>query len=310
MLLLSQEKIWDKAAHNAFTDLIYYQDQFLCAFRESDSHQAGACGKIRILASRDGKEWNSIALLELPGIDLRDPKLSEMPDGRLLLNMGGAHYNEKGISINRKPCVAFSKGGREWTPITILADLAGEWIWRVTWQEGVGYGASYSSVDPKDPKSPWILKLFKTTDGLQYEFVTQLDVSCDPNETTLRVDAEGKMVALVRRNGNGWIGSATFPFTDWQWHEIDYRLGGPNFLILPEGEMWATSRLIQGEGKYTITKTALASMTLTSYSPALVFPSGGDTSYPGMVYHKQKLYISYYSTHEGKASIYFLIVQL
>jgi hypothetical protein len=34
------------------------------------------------------------------------------------------------------------------------------------------------------------------------------------------------------------------------------------------------------------------------------FPSGGDTSYPGFVIHDGTLYVSYYSSHEGKTSIY------
>jgi len=34
-------------------------------------------------------------------------------------------------------------------------------------------------------------------------------------------------------------------------------------------------------------------------------PSGGDTSYPGMVLMDDVLYFSYYSSHEGKTSIYF-----
>jgi hypothetical protein len=37
----------------------------------------------------------------------------------------------------------------------------------------------------------------------------------------------------------------------------------------------------------------------------VALPSGGDTSYPGLVYHKGIVYISYYSTHEGKTAIYF-----
>ncbi|GAH41572.1 unnamed protein product [marine sediment metagenome] len=36
----------------------------------------------------------------------------------------------------------------------------------------------------------------------------------------------------------------------------------------------------------------------------LKLPSGGDTSYPGLVWHKKMLYVSYYSSHEGKTSIY------
>ena len=34
-------------------------------------------------------------------------------------------------------------------------------------------------------------------------------------------------------------------------------------------------------------------------------PSGGDTSYPGMVEHDGQIWMSYYATHEGKSAIYF-----
>jgi hypothetical protein len=37
------------------------------------------------------------------------------------------------------------------------------------------------------------------------------------------------------------------------------------------------------------------------YDIALVLPSGGsDTGYPGMVWHKDELWVSYYSSHEDK----------
>jgi len=36
----------------------------------------------------------------------------------------------------------------------------------------------------------------------------------------------------------------------------------------------------------------------------LRLPSGGDTSYPGLVWHGGLLWVSYYSSHEGRASIY------
>ena len=45
-------------------------------------------------------------------------------------------------------------------------------------------------------------------------------------------------------------------------------------------------------------------------TPALVLPSGGDTSYPGFVWWGDLLWVSYYSSHEGKASIYLARVRV
>jgi hypothetical protein len=42
----------------------------------------------------------------------------------------------------------------------------------------------------------------------------------------------------------------------------------------------------------------------------LRLPSGGDTSYPGLVWHNDMLYISYYSSHEGKTCIYLAKVKV
>jgi hypothetical protein len=36
----------------------------------------------------------------------------------------------------------------------------------------------------------------------------------------------------------------------------------------------------------------------------LTLPSGGDTSYAGLVWYEELLWVSYYSSHEGKTSIY------
>ena len=42
----------------------------------------------------------------------------------------------------------------------------------------------------------------------------------------------------------------------------------------------------------------------------LALPSGGDTSYPGLVWHDGLLWVSYYASHEGKTSIYLAKVRL
>src|SRR5262249_31193113 len=87
--LVEVRKIWDRAAHNAFTDLVRFQGRWSCVFREGASH-VSPDGAIRVLTSVDGVEWTSAALITSPTADLRDPKLSVTPDGRLMLLAGGA----------------------------------------------------------------------------------------------------------------------------------------------------------------------------------------------------------------------------
>ncbi|HEY2786761.1 MAG TPA: hypothetical protein VGJ05_17505, partial [Fimbriiglobus sp.] len=138
--LVSVKMIWDKGKHNAFTDLVRFKNGWFCCFRESDAH-VGGDGKIRILNSIDGDAWNSTALIQENGIDLRDPKLSVAPDGRLMLVAGGSVYHGKTFQ-GRQPRAAFSADGMTWTPTKrVLSD--GDWLWRVTWHEKTCYGVTY-----------------------------------------------------------------------------------------------------------------------------------------------------------------------
>jgi len=295
-------KIWDAAPHNAFTDLIRFEGKWYCTFREADSHAGGKDGKIRVIVSEDGDKWFSSALLTEDGVDLRDPKLSITPDGKLMLVMGGSVYEGKKF-ISRQPRVAFSKDGCNWTPTEkILSE--GDWLWRVTWHEGKAYGVSYGT----EPKEDWTLTLFVSKDGLKYDKVCKLNVPGNANETTLRFLPNGEMTALIRResgNKKAWIGSSKKPYTTWNWKETGHQIGGPNFIILPEGRMYAG-----GRNYIDKVSTMIGILTLDSYEPILTLPSSGDTSYPGMVWHENLLWVSYYSSHEGKTGIYLAKIKL
>lgn len=304
--LTSLQCIWDHAAHNAFTDLIYFKEAFFCCFREGAHHASGENGTIRILKSKDSLNWKSVALLKMPSIDLRDPHFSETTDNRLMLSMGGSRFiNDTYVSCH--PHVSFSTDGETWDSI-ISIPLANEWIWRVTWHKGIGYGISYRLSDPSHVKKPWIATLFRTIDGVSYEVITDLDISQYPSEGTVRFAPDDSMICLIRRQGSGFIGLSKPPYETWQWFDAKMRLGGPNFLLLPNGEMWAGSRIWIKRNKKHSPHTALFQMRLNKLKPWLILPSGGDTSYPGMVYQDKKLFFSYYSSHEEKAKIYLAIV--
>ena len=123
--VIKSTKIWDQANHNAFTDLVHFQGEFYCTFREGTGHVPGDTGKdggIRVIKSVDGKEWASVTLLKLDQYDLRDPKLSIAPDNRLMLLMGSTDYDGK-IMKARLPRVSFSIDGKAFSaPIPVKID--------------------------------------------------------------------------------------------------------------------------------------------------------------------------------------------
>jgi len=300
--IVSVQKIWDRGAHNAFTTLARFQGRWLCAFREAEAHADGE-GRIRILQSPDGSAWASAALLSEKGVDLRDPKLSVTPDRTLMLLMGGTYPRER-AGTRRQPRVAFSRDALIWSrPQAILAE--GDWLWRVTWRGSRAYGISYRLLNART----WNIFLHESADGLDYRLVCPLKVPGKPNEATIRFRPDGSALALVRREGGdkaGWIGTGRPPYRRWTWHSAGARVGGPDFILEPGGRLLAAYRRYGTSGPVTI----LARMKTTGVRPLLALPSGGDCSYPGLVWHGGLLWVSYYSSHEGKSSIYLAKVKL
>jgi hypothetical protein len=312
--ILEVRKIWDEGRHNAFTDLVRWRDRWWCTFREAEDH-VGGDGAIRVLTSTDGKTWESAARLTEKGIDLRDPKLTIMPSGKLMLNCGGSVYEGRTLK-GKQSRVMYSSDGRSWTaPQRILNE--GEWLWRVTWHNGVAYGAVYTATTASSVPGPeWLLAIHRSTDGVKWELVKQMDVKGRPNETTLRFKSNGDAIAMVRREADdrmGYIGYASPPYTKWTWQVCNHRFGGQNFIQLPNGIWIAATRDYTNikPGSSAGTRTILAELGADGkLAPLVTFPSDGDTSYPGLVWHDGTLAVSYYSSHEGKSAIYFARVKV
>ena len=107
---MNVERIWDEG-YSAFPSIVRYRGAMYVCFREGVSHifdeNGIAAGKTRILRSRDGRHWKSVALLSKEGYDLRDPKLSVTPDGRLMVMQGGSVYVDKKL-VDRVSQVSLS----------------------------------------------------------------------------------------------------------------------------------------------------------------------------------------------------------
>ena len=304
--LLGVRRIWDKAPHNAFTDLVRHKGEWLCVFREGTGHVSHD-GKVRVIASPDGEVWTSAALVTTPDEtlpDLRDPKICHTPDGRLLL-IAGAANRRKGEARHRT-FVWFSADGRAWGDATPVGD-EGFWLWRVTWHKGKAYVVGYG----RRGVAERVARLYRSDDGRWFEkFVPCLFEEGYPNETTLRFLPDDTCLCLLRRDGSpdsAQLGTARPPYTKWMWKDLGVRVGGPNFLRLPDGRFIAATRRYEGGARTSLQWLDVEKGTLTE---CLRLPSGGDTSYAGLVWHEGVLWVSYYSSHERKTGIYLARVRL
>ena len=291
------ERVWDESKsglpYNAFTDLIRFRDEWYLVFREATIHNNHDSGRIRLLKSATGKGWQSAALFEWDGGDLRDPKLSITAEGRLMINSSVAF-------IARKPYVRqsitwLSRDGQNWS--SAFADASGidTWRWSVTWHQGVGY-----SMD-QNPGGT----LYTTRDGRSWQALAEkIYPSGVGSETSIAFGADGKAYCLLRAGGPdpapgayrmGQLGVATPPYREWQWTDLGRaQIGGPKLVRLADGRFLGAGRM---QAKTILFWIDPDKRTMQEFL-ALASGGQGGTSYAGIVEHEGMIWISYYAGHE------------
>jgi hypothetical protein len=307
---ISVEKIWDKAPHSAFTDLVRFRNAWYCTFREAPAHVSGPVGRAYLIRSKDGIKWQGIDSFEMKGMDVRDPKLSITPSNRLMVLMDVETYKDGKIAT-RSPYYSVSdeNGNNFSRPQRSKVDESittrSDWVWRITWNKGVGYAVVYQQSS---------LIVLKTMDGSYFEKVSKLDIQGSPNESTIRFDKDDNMYVIVRRDGEdpmAVLAKSRPPYTAWVMNKMNYRLGGPNFLFLDDKTLCIGARLYEMvDGKLKPATAIFLSDLDGKIYKTIKLPSGGDTSYPGMVFYGDQLWVSYYSSHEGKTAVYLAKIPL
>lgn len=299
--LVEAKAIWGRAPHNAFTDLIRFKDRWYCVFREGQAH-VSPDGAVRVLTSADGEVWVPGALLSSETADLRDPKLSITEDRHLMLTAAAAVHQP--ADVRHRTLVWLSSGGRDWKEPVEIGD-PNMWLWRVTWHLGRAYSIGYSTQGDR------FIRLYTSQDGTHFStLVKNLFDRGSPSESTILFLPDHSALCLLRRDGDdptAQLGEVRPPYRGWTWRDLGVRLGGPNMIRLPDERIVAAGRLYDGEVRTSLCWLHPERATLKEF---LRLPSGGDTSYPGLVFHEGLLWVSYYSSHEGKSMIYIAKVKL
>lgn len=285
--LISVKKVWgvkqSGKPHNAFADLIRFKNYWYLGIREALKHHGGLEGKgrIRVIRSKDGENWKSCGLFEIPEGDLRDAKLSITDKNQLMLNSAIQVYHpnpDKHINF-----VWFSNNGEDWgEPIQIAENNI--WIWSVTWHDGVAYGVGYHTTPPSSKT-----RLYKSEDGINWE--TLVLEFYEGNESSIVFKPDGTAICYMR-SGNA-IGTSKPPYKEWTWKPT-INLGGPKIIMLDDGRFIAGGR------------TQWGTMVLFEIDPEtgetaelLKLPANGDSSYPGLVYYDGVLWVSYYTSSDN-----------
>lgn len=303
--------IWQSDQHSAFTDLICYQQRWWCVFRQGSTHMS-LDGAIRVLTSDDAIIWQSQAVLTWQGGDLRDPKLSIRKDGKLLLTAG----MRWSTPVNARETIyslgfLFDADKQAWQEPMVDAMGKATWRWAPTWNVDTAYAVGYAGRDRQGC-------LYQSKDGLRWRVHVAPffpPSSVFTNESSLAFDSYDTAYCLTRRDAVrgavALLGSAQPPYENWQWRKSNTALGGPKLLRLSNGEWIAAFRKINYRRGTARTLIQKLDMKTARLKPWLSLPSGGDTSYPGLVESGGRLLVSYYSSHEGhQARIYLADIPL
>jgi len=292
-----------------FPDIILYKGSMFISYREACAHSdTASLGRVVILKlDDDGESWEEVAMLWMPGADLRDPHFCILADGRLMLNGGIGGKQGKGSwkGKRRGTFVAFSDNGIHWTiPVEIL-DGRNEWMWRgTTHTDGYTYGIVKEQGEGRYRNLPELQysRLVRTKDGIKYEVITELQGKDIPNEATIRFAPDNTAYIIHRMNDYGLFGTSRPPYRVWTWQRLS-KIGGPNMIRLPHGQWLVGGRAYDKDYNKRM-QLGLLNVEQGSYTQLMDLPSGGDCSYPGFLIYQEKLWVVYYSSHEGSTNLY------
>ena len=329
--------------HCAFSSLTQWRGHTYLAYREAQSHQPAAPGRVVIQRSVDLVTWEPVVTLATGGDD-RDPRLIATADA-LWCAWGTyvPHWQREGTSYATMKYdllshVSHTRDGHAWqAPLQVLRP--GYWLWSVieapilahgketlrTWGAAYHFGDGVSDVDHS-------IHLWYG-DGLGWwrHWVTMLDVGeawarYGPAEPALGVTGQDRLACVVRLEGEpALLGTAAYPYLAWTWRALPCEVHAPALAQVPGlGWVLAGRRKVEPGGqaltmddarqrpRRTIGTreratpatydTALWALDVEAASLRLLraLPSGGDCSYPGLVWdgERQELLCAYYSQHE------------
>ncbi len=172
-----------------------------------------------------------------------------------------------------------------------------EWLWRTEWHKGIAYNFGANRLRDN------YLQLYRSLDGVNFEKHGPRYLEGESsNETAVVFSKNDTCYVLLRHGPTSMVGVAQPPYDKFTWKALPVHTGGPEMIMLPNGQLLATVRLYD-DGEYTA--VCFIDPEAATLTKMLRLPSGGDTSYAGMVLAEDNiLWISYYSSHEGKTAVY------
>lgn len=303
-------KIYEDGMHCAFTDLVRWKGHYYCCFRHAEQHAILPYGDVFIIRSGDLEQWDVCAKLTT-GLDDRDPAM--VVDGDRLWVYFGSRYRETDTAgepvqngkAYTQSHASYTTDGTSWhVPIPVYE--RDYWLWHPYRFEDGFYCAAYTPIADRDKR--W-LDFLRSDDGVTWAHVSNMASDGDCGETGLYRYEDGRILAAIRR-GAKYTGThfmeAAPPYTSWTRWSVPHDMMAPNMAKVGDVLVGAGRTCRKEPGVDYGTTKGIANTHVYMIDPdtkttehLMQLPSGGDTSYCGMVVLDERtLLISYYSQHE------------
>lgn len=299
---------WDAVAdgeHNSNTDMIRWRDDFLLVHDARPYHLGTPDSRLVVRRSPDGRRWETLARLQVPGKDIRDPKLAVI-GGKLFLY---ALPNSGTMATPEGTVLATSDDAVTWTPFEPVGP-EGWLFWRPKSPDG---GATWYV--PAYWKDHGESILLRSHDGRAWERVSTIHRGNGNDETDIEFLPDGRLLATARleitpdsvfghADAATAIAVADPPYTEWRTIRSQVtRLDGPALVRIDDTVFAVARHQPEPRGWPTWLGSALSRKRTAIYRvepERLVhlsdLPSAGDTSYAGVVVRDGFVWVDYYTS--------------
>jgi len=298
--------------HNSNTDLVYWRDAFWLVHAASPWHLGSKQCRLVLRRSPDGRVFEWVNELRVPGQDIRDPKFAVI-GGKLFLY---ALPNAGLYATPHGTLYASSEDGTSWEPLRpveitgVAPDEETGWLlWRPKTRDGVTWHVPAYWHD--HGRSIFLA----SEDGVRFRRVSTIWEGDANDETDFEYLADGRVLATARleitpdalfgnRDAHTLIAVAAPPYERWSYtHSHLTRLDGPA-LFTHGGRVYAVARWqpppfrrgTRPASTFARKRTALYLVEPERLVHLSDVPSAGDTSYAGVALREGSLFFSYYTS--------------
>ena len=303
-------RVFHNGEHNAFTDLVRFQDQLYLTFRSCPAgHMVHNTASIIVLVSNDGGvAWRQVHRFSVPLRDTRDPHFLVFKH-RLFVYTGTWFAGKTTI----KPAdydlnlhlgyAAVTDDGESWQSPIMLEGTFGHYIWRAAAFGDRAYlcGRRKQGFDvaPRGEGPEVESLMLESDDGLIWRKAATFQ-EVDGDETAFQFDDDGQITAVARRGRReAQLLRSAPPYDHWSRTDLSHYVGGPLLVDWQQRQLVGGRQMLPGQEPQLV----LYWLVNGQLRQCAELPSGGDCSYPGFVsFDDTHGLLSWYSSHEKDAS--------